>query len=455
MIKKNILIMIIIFSILFSNCATFAEYFDWNTREKPSMHITSVPTAAKILFFDRTGNVLSEMTTPANITNVPAGCSYIEIIKDGYFPEKLYINNIQKKRIIPWYWLNLVPLAMGGYLLGTHFVDVKDGYREDNNFLLYYGGGIGAIGLVGLIFDPFNKNVMTGSNSINVNLKVNPERENELRQIAESRRLRDLERDLEPDFEDDFDVMQLTDGTIAIIEYRGVRKNVIIPDTLYGLRVTIIGPGAFRNKGLTSVEIPDSVISIESSSTLFGPLSMVSGAFEYNSLTRVKLGNGLTKIGSSTFYGISTLTEIEIPNSVVTIGSSAFKDTGLVNVTFGNNLQTIEAEAFRNTMITSLIIPNSVKNIGNRAFSSNPNLTTIVIPPSLAALSRLTTVGGVVLNTNFFIECPNISRVTLPANTNDHMLSNFDVNLRNFYISQGRRAGTYIKNGPVWVLETH
>ena len=48
-------------------------------------------------------------------------------------------------------------------------------------------------------------------------------------------------------------------------------------------------------------------------------------------LTSVTIGNSVTSIGSSAFYGCSGLMSITIPNSVISIGGSAFRDTGWYN----------------------------------------------------------------------------------------------------------------------------
>ena len=109
--------------------------------------------------------------------------------------------------------------------------------------------------------------------------------------------------------ESDFEVQQNKDNTLTITKYNGAAKDLVIPDTLYGLKVTIIGERVFWNKGLTSVVIPNTVITIE------------YAAFVINKkLTTVVLGNRLKTIGEEAFFGCSNLAEIVIPNSVTSIG---------------------------------------------------------------------------------------------------------------------------------------
>jgi hypothetical protein len=80
--------------------------------------------------------------------------------------------------------------------------------------------------------------------------------------------------------------------------------------------------------------------------------------------------------------------------------------------------------------IESLVIPPSVQTIGENAFSED-------YPEPLPDLAN------------------NITRVTLPANmseTNVYNLFN-GRNFTNFYISQGKAAGTYIWTGQIWRRE--
>jgi hypothetical protein len=88
--------------------------------------------------------------------------------------------------------------------------------------------------------------------------------------------------------------------------------------------VTNIGFGAFQGcKGLTSINIPNSVTRIE--------YEVFSGC---TGLRGIDIPNSVTDIGSVAFSGCTGLTNIAIPNSVISIGGGAFRNCiGLTSIT--------------------------------------------------------------------------------------------------------------------------
>jgi len=55
--------------------------------------------------------------------------------------------------------------------------------------------------------------------------------------------------------EKNFETKTLPDNTIEIVKYTGKSKNVVIPATINGVKVAVIGAGAFANNNLTNTEI--------------------------------------------------------------------------------------------------------------------------------------------------------------------------------------------------------
>ena len=284
---------------------------------------------------------------------------------------------------------------------------------------------------------------------------------------------------------DDFEVKQNADNTLTITSYKGTATEVVIPSTLHGLKVTIIGKRAFYNKKLTSVVISDTVTVIEDGAFLsesnYGPEHV-------NKITKVILGKGLKTIGNGAFAS-NMLADIVIPDSVTNVGDNAFISNKLTKVTFGKGLKTISPQAFWGNQISELTLPTTIKEIGPAAFQRNkiraltiPNSVTVIanymkaydgafndnplkylsIPASLAKRTmdtqqRNKITAGIDDGTfgigngneigNAAIDC-----IILPANMDEgSMRGNFEITLVNFWISQNKAAGVYMKRGPIWV----
>jgi len=85
---------------------------------------------------------------------------------------------------------------------------------------------------------------------------------------------------------------------IMISEYIGLKSEVNIPPRIQGVTVTGIKAGAFRNKSLTKVTIPNTVKWIG------------DFAFQGNRFTNVTIPSNVTKIGYGAFFGCNSLTSV-------------------------------------------------------------------------------------------------------------------------------------------------
>ena len=235
-------------------------------------------------------------------------------------------------------------------------------------------------------------------------------------------------------YEDCFKTKILDDGTLKITDYYKYNasstnelyqnpfctSDVVIPRTIGGVSVTAIGRGAFENNDLTSIEIPDSVISIESRAFNSNRLSDSEatiyartdnngdGVGEIDTTTIVSYGglnkspvisNNVTTIGDSAFHG-NELRSVVIPDSVTAIGPNAFSYNRLVSVEISKNITIIESDTFYNNQLTSIEIPNGVTEIGYSAFGGNL-LTSVRIPNSVKTIQTIAFYRNNITNLTF------------------------------------------------------
>ncbi len=163
-------------------------------------------------------------------------------------------------------------------------------------------------------------------------------------------------------------------GVITITKYIGPGGDLIIPDKINGLPVTVIGLEAFVDcSSLTNVIIPGSVTTIQ------------ERAMQHcTSLMTVGIGDGVTIIDEYAFSGCTSLTRVTMPNSLAVIDQGAFSEC---------------------TSLTSINIPTSVTRIGNGTFAGCSSLTSITVDALNPAYNSL---DGVLFNKSrtTLIRCP-------------------------------------------------
>ena len=217
---------------------------------------------------------------------------------------------------------------------------------------------------------------------------------------------------------------------IIITGYKGTRKNVRIPPQIQNLPVVGIGSGAFRDKQLTNVVIPNSIRYIG------------HGAFLGNKLTDLVIPDGVVNIGERAF-AYNQLTSVSFPKNEIYIGYEAFRDNLLTDIKLPENLDGgIVGRAFESNRLTSITIPDGVKGIGLSGFANNP-LTTVILPNSVNFLAP----GA--------FQSTQLTRITIGKNVEFFARRSGDIyftkEFDEFYLHMvDCRAGTYIFKNDRW-----
>ncbi len=170
-----------------------------------------------------------------------------------------------------------------------------------------------------------------------------------------------------------------TDGYIVTGHGICTDNNLIIPSEHNGLPVTTIGKEAFFDSCIFSVELPDSVTSIEES------------AFnDCYYLKELKLSDSLNSIGEEAFYECETLKTLEIPAGLTTVGEGAFRCCySLESVIIRQGATMIGDLMFSGcNQLSSISIPDSVTSIGNQAFGGC-QFESIIIPGSVTVIGYM------------------------------------------------------------------
>jgi hypothetical protein len=202
--------------------------------------------------------------------------------------------------------------------------------------------------------------------------------------------------------EDDFEIVQKSGG-ITVIGYAGTQTEVVIPAHISGIAVYSVGKSAFAGRGLVKIILPVGLKTIEDS------------AFSNNRLTSVVIPDTVTGIADDAFSG-NRIKELALSNRLVFLGGGAFAE---------NRLET-------------LVIPASLDHIPGGAFRGN--------------LIKTLDLGGAKMVIARAFDGAGIETVKVSSGANINSMCGLDASFINFYNSNGKRAGTYVKNGKIWTI---
>jgi hypothetical protein len=137
-------------------------------------------------------------------------------------------------------------------------------------------------------------------------------------------------------------------------------SDLIIPAEIDGFSAAIIGAEAFRENGLTSVTLPDTLRRIDYS------------AFQNNQLLSINIPDSVTDdIGSRAFAG-NNLVSVILPENLAALGDSAFDSNQITSVNLPVGISILFSGVFRENQLTgSITIPDGITAIAEDAFLGN------------------------------------------------------------------------------------
>jgi len=243
-------------------------------------------------------------------------------------------------------------------------------------------------------------------------------------------------------------LFDVEDGEATLTKYLKDDTDIIIPNTIAGKPVTVVGEGLFHNDDfgdleLNSVVIGENVHTIEESafdsqrnidsfifenlegikhvkSRAFSQvdadnftfptelLTIEAFAFSNSSISNVTFNNEIEYIERRAFANAAVTGTIEFPDSLIEIGESAFRETSLESVKFNDGLKVIDDLAFyRNNELSDVSIPSSVETLGNNAFRETKSLETVTFENG----SQVSKIGEYA-----FEDTPKLHTIILPEN---------------------------------------
>ncbi|MBR5272492.1 MAG: leucine-rich repeat domain-containing protein [Clostridia bacterium] len=189
-----------------------------------------------------------------------------------------------------------------------------------------------------------------------------------------------------------------------IIGYKGEETDIVIPERIESIPVTIIAKNAFHQSNITSVQISNSVTEIG------------DGAFyEAKRLLQVTFGENVQVIGKYAFFGCDSLDGVYLNNTLREIKEYAFNSClSLESIVITDSVESIGDHAFYLCQsMFKVFIPGSVMQMGDDVFGRCHQNFKIYAPASSVAHNYA------LQNSTLFIECYTHLEESYNDDTND------------------------------------
>lgn len=172
-------------------------------------------------------------------------------------------------------------------------------------------------------------------------------------------------------------------------------KHLVIPEGVRGIAGKR-GSGVFWARGLTGVELPETLEFIEDRTFAYNNITEINlpaglkhigdQAFRANGIKSLKLNSALRHIGASAFQNNQIQGELIFPRKLTGLGEKSFYGNKLQSISFlGEELVEIGASAFLGNRLKRLVLPDGLKKIGSGAFDWNL-LEQVRLPESLVEI---------------------------------------------------------------------
>lgn len=219
----------------------------------------------------------------------------------------------------------------------------------------------------------------------------------------------------------DYSYEILNDGTLRLYQYEGTDTNIVVPDTIDGRKVTVLGNSTFQYctqaSDIESVTLPDSLTTIEKNAfynceklksvtippnvSSIGLAAFVEGLSE-SSLTEIKVdpenpyfsekdGVVFSKDGTKLIVFPSGHSgDYQIPDGTVSVGDYAFYYcVNVSSITVPGSVRSLGEGAFGNcSSLTKAVLNEGLEEIGEYAFQSSSGIRDIIIPASVKSVGK-------------------------------------------------------------------
>ena len=127
-------------------------------------------------------------------------------------------------------------------------------------------------------------------------------------------------------------------------------------------------------------------------------------------IEKIKIENGITKIGSRSFSDLTSLKIAEMPQSLTSIGERAFYGcSSIKSIDIPDSVTSIENGAFNGCVNAARInMPSGLKKIGDSAFMNIPKITVVTIPDGVTQIGDWAFFGDTSVKAVYFNGKPSV-----------------------------------------------